>query len=127
MGSGVSFHGESGTLELLDNSYKIYDKNNKLIKSVEPTTNTVVDQKGPGFDMDKAHFANFINSIDKGEKLFSPYPEIAKSVLLCHLGNISYRVGRSLNTDAKTGYILNDSDAMKLWKRDYEKGWEPTL
>ena len=127
MGSGVSFHGENGTLELLDNSYKIYDNNNKLVKSAEPTTNTVVDQKGAGFDMDKAHFANFINSIDKGEKLYSPYPEIAKSVLLCHLGNISYRTGRSLQIDNKTGYILNDAEAMKYWKRDYEKGWEPTV
>jgi predicted dehydrogenase len=127
MGSGVSFHGENGTLELLDNSYKIYDNKNKLIKSVEPTTNTVVDQRGPGFDMDISHFANFISSIDKGEKLFSPYSESAKSVLLCHLGNISYRTGRSLNIDHKTGHILNDPEAMKYWKREYEKGWEPTL
>jgi hypothetical protein len=127
MGSGVSFHGEHGTLELIDNSYKIFDNKNKLIKSAEPTTNTVVDQKGPGFDMDIAHFSNFINSIDQGEKLFSHYPEIAKSVMLCHLGNISYRTGRALNIDNKTGHILNDHEAMKFWQRDYEKGWEPTL
>lgn len=127
MGSGVSFHGENGTLELLDNSYKIYDNNNKLVKSTEPTTNSVVDQKGPGFDMDIAHFSNFINGIDKEEKLFSPYAESAKSVLLCHLGNISYRTGHALNIDNKTGHILNDNAAMQYWKREYEKGWEPTL
>jgi predicted dehydrogenase len=127
MGSGVSFHGENGTLELLDNSFKIYDNKNVLLKSAEPTTNTIVDQKGPGFDMDKDHFTNFINGIDKGEKLISPYPEISKSVLLCHLGNISYRTGRSLNIDSITGHILNDADAMKYWSREYEKGWEPTL
>ena len=127
MGSGVSFHGENGTLELLDNSYKVYDNKNKLVKSVESTTNTIVDQKGPGFDMDKGHFANFINGIDKGEKLFSPYPETAKSVLLCHLGNISYRTGRALNIDNKTGKIINDVEAMKFWSREYEKGWEPKI
>lgn len=127
MGSGVSFHGENGTLELLDNSYKIYDTKNTLVKSADPTTNVVTDQKGPGFDMDKDHFSNFINAIHQGDKLISPYPEIAKSVLLCHLGNISYRTGRALNIDNKTGHILNDTDAMKYWAREYEKGWEPVI
>jgi predicted dehydrogenase len=127
MGSGVSFHGENGTLELLDNSYKIYDNANKLIKSAEPTSNTVVDQRGAGFDMDIAHFTNFTNAITKGEKQISPYQEIVKSVILCHLGNISYRTGRSLDIDQSSGRILNDKAAMKLWGREYEKGWEPKL
>lgn len=127
MGSGVSFHGNNGTLELFDNSYKIYDSKNNLLKSADPTTNTIVDQKGAGFDMDRDHFSNFINSIDNGEKLQSPYPEIAKSVLLCHLGNISYRIGRSLNIDNTTGHILNDAEAMKYWSREYEKGWTPVV
>lgn len=127
MGSGVSFHGENGTLELLDNSYKIYDSKNTIVKSAEATTNTVVDQRGAGFDMDKDHFSNFLDGIDAGEKLRSPYTDIAKSVLLCHLGNISYRAGRSLTVDNNTGRILDDNDAMKLWSREYEKGWEPVV
>jgi len=127
MGSGVSFHGENGTLELLDNSYKIYDNANKLIKSAEPTSNTVVDQRGAGFDMDIAHFTNFTNAITKGEKQISPYQEIVKSVMLCHLGNISYRTGRALDIDQSSGRILNDKAAMKLWVREYEKGWESKL
>ena len=127
MGSGVSFHGENGTLELLDNSYKIYDNANKLVKSADPTTNTVVDQRGAGFDMDIAHFTNFTNAITKGEKQISPYQEIVKSVMLCHLGNISYRTGRSLDLDNSNGRIMNDKEAMKLWSREYEKGWEPKL
>ncbi|SFB08764.1 Gfo/Idh/MocA family protein [Algoriphagus aquimarinus] len=127
MGSGVSFHGENGTLELLDNSYKIYDNANKLIKSAEPTSNTVVDQRGAGFDMDIAHFTNFTNAISKGEKQISPYQEIVKSVMLCHLGNISYRTGRALEIDQSSGRILNDKKAMKLWGREYEKSWEPKL
>jgi len=127
MGSGVSFHGENGTLELLNNSYKIFDNANKLVKSVEPTTNTVVDQRGAGFDMDIAHFTNFINAIDKGESQISPYPEIQKSVLLCHLGNISYRTGRALSINPNSGRIIGDKKAMKLWGREYAKGWEPKL
>jgi predicted dehydrogenase len=127
MGSGVSFHGENGTLELLNNSYKIYDNKNQLVKSADPTSSTVVNQQGAGFDMDIDHFTNFINAIDKGESLISPYPEIQKSVLLCHLGNISYRTGRALEIDPDSGKILKDKAAMKLWGREYQKGWEPKL
>ena len=127
MGSGVSFHGEEGTLELHNNSYKIYDNKGKLVKSAEPTTNATVTQTGPGFDLDKDHFTNFFESIETGKIPNSIYSDCYKSVLLCHLANISYRTGRALDCDVKNGHIKNDADAMKLWSREYESGWKPTL
>lgn len=127
MGSGVSFHGENGTLELHNNSYKIFDNKGEVLKDVASTSNTVITQTGAGFDLDKDHFANFLGSIESGETLNSLYSDCYKSALLPHLGNISYRVGRALNCDPKNGHIKNDSEAMKLWSRQYEKGWEPTL
>ena len=57
----------------------------------------------------------------------SPINEGHKSILLCHLANISQRTGRTLHCDPKNGYILNDPGAMKLWRREYEKGWEPKI
>jgi len=48
-------------------------------------------------------------------------------VLLCHLANISQRTGKTLYCDTSNGHIINDKDAMKLWKREYEKGWEPKV
>src|SRR5882762_1371747 len=127
MGNGISFHGENGTLEVIDNSYKVFDNKDKLVKHVEPSSSVVITQQGPGFDMDKDHFANFINTIGQTDQLHSPYSEINKSVLLCHLANISYRTGRALHCDPTSGRILNDEDAMKHWSREYEKGWEPTV
>ena len=127
MGSGVSFHGENGTLELNNNAYKIFDNKGKVVRVAESTTNTVVDQKGPGFNYDKDHVANFISCIDSGKNPHSVYSDTRKSVLLCHLGNISYRIGRSLKCDPKSGKILQDEEAMKFWSRTYEKGWKPTL
>jgi hypothetical protein len=50
-----------------------------------------------------------------------------KSTLLVQLGNISYRVGRTLNIDPKNGHILGDPEALRLWSRDCEKGWEPVV
>jgi hypothetical protein len=48
-------------------------------------------------------------------------------VALLHLGNIAWRVGHELHCDPANGHILKDSDAMKLWRRKYEPGWEPKV
>jgi hypothetical protein len=50
-----------------------------------------------------------------------------KSVDLLHLGNISWRVKRELHCDPDNGYILHDHEAMGLWRRQYEPGWEPMV
>lgn len=131
MGSGVSFHGENGTLELHNNSYKIYDNKGKLVAadklSAQSKPDVVVTQTGPGFDMDKDHFANFFECLETGKAPISIYNNCYKSVLLCHLANISYRTGRALHCDTQNGRIKNDADAMKLWAREYENGWQPSL
>ena len=127
MGTGVSFHGEGGTLEIRDNSYKVYDNKGGVIKSADSTAQAEASQVGPGFDLDRGHFINFLDSIEKGKTPNSPYADCSRSVLLCHLGNISYRVGRALQCDPQTGHIKNDAEAMKLWGRDYHAGWEPKI
>jgi hypothetical protein len=41
----------------------------------------------------------------------------------CHLGNVSYRLGRSLEFDPKTERF-KDEEANKHVKREYRKGFE---
>lgn len=127
MGSGISFHGEQGTMEIRDNSYRIFDNQGNIVKSADPATEVVITQTGPGFDLDRDHFANFLDSIDSGKKPNSWYNECHASIMLCHLANISYRTGRALECDTRTGHIKNDGEAVKLWSREYENGWQPTL
>ena len=45
--------------------------------------------------------------------------------MMAHLGNIAWKTGRALTCDPATGRIQDDKDAMKLWGREYEKGWAP--
>lgn len=127
MGSGVAFFGTNGTLELNDNSYKIYDASGKLIDQAESTTNTIMDQRGPAFDMDKDHFDNFIQAILNNKTQHSAYQECYPSVMLCHLANISFRSGKALNCDPQNGHIIQDAEAMKFWSRTYENGWKPVI
>jgi predicted dehydrogenase len=125
-GRGVIFYGDKGTIVYGGaNSYKVFDGNNKLVSEVKDDTpfdpkNTV----SPTEVLDGFHLQNFCEAIRGKEPVNAPILEGHKSTLLPQLGNIAFRVGRTLRCDPKNGHILNDKQAMKLWSRKYEKGWE---
>jgi hypothetical protein len=50
-----------------------------------------------------------------------------KSTVLCHLGNIAWRTGNTVNFDPATGHIVGDTTAAALAHRDYRPGWEPKV
>lgn len=128
-GRGVVFYGTDGSM-FTDggNKFQIFDKKNKLVDEIKEGEDIdVLDTTSPSGDLDVSHLNNFLDAIRIGTKLNAEIETGFKSVLLCQLGNIAIRTGRTLNIDQKNGHILNDSDAMKLWTREYESGWEPTL
>jgi len=126
--TGVSFHGEEGTLEMGGgNAYKIYDLKNKLVKEVSSNTADALDTTGPGFDLDKDHVINFVDAIRYDQQPRTHIEDANKSVHICHLGNIAYRVGKSLQVDAGSGRLVNAPEAMQYWGRSYESGWEPVV
>ncbi|BBE20210.1 myo-inositol 2-dehydrogenase [Aquipluma nitroreducens] len=125
---GALFYGENGSLMIDGNAYTIFDLESKVVKVVK--NEEVIDARNlsnPASDLDSLHIQNFFSSIKTGEKLNSDIDSGHKSTLLVQLGNISQRVGHSLNIDPKTGHILDDKDAMQFWQRSYEKGWEIKL
>ncbi|HAQ20903.1 MAG TPA: dehydrogenase [Prolixibacteraceae bacterium] len=125
---GALFYGENGSLLIDGNAYTIFDLESKVVKEVK--NEKVIDARNlsnPASDLDSLHIQNFFAGIKTGEKLNSDIDSGHKSTLLVQLGNISQRVGRTLNTDPKTGHILDDKDALLFWQRSYEKGWEIKL
>lgn len=123
---GVIFYGDNGTLVYPgSNSFKVFDKGNKLILEVKDNTHFDPTNKvSPTEKLDARHLLNFVEAIRGNEKINAPILEGHKSTLLPQLGNIAYRIGRTLNCDPTNGHILKDKEAMKLWTRAYEKGWE---
>jgi len=111
----ASFYGDEGTMLIVGNGYQILDSKGKEIG------------KGTGEGGDRAHMNNFLEAIRGNAKLNSEIEEGQLSTRLCHLGNIAYRVGRDLKIDGESGAILGDDEAMKLWKREYRRGWEPKI
>jgi predicted dehydrogenase len=111
----VIFVGETGSLAIDGGGYAIYDRVGKEVRRVG----------GPAGDT--SHLQNFLGVCRGNGRLNSEIGEAAKSTLLCHLGNIAYRVGRALNCDPKDGHIIGDKQAMGYWTREYAKGWEPRV
>ncbi|HEY0678952.1 MAG TPA: Gfo/Idh/MocA family oxidoreductase [Chitinophagaceae bacterium] len=128
-GRGFIIYGDKGTLVNYGNAdYKIFDEKNKLVKEIK--SNVKADPNNPvsaSGNLDMYHFNNFVQAIRGETKLTAPIDDGHKSVLLCHLANIAQRTGRTLNCDPSNGHILNDKEAMLLWRRNYEKGWEPVV
>ena len=126
---GIIFYAEQGSMVIESgNSYKIYDLKNNLVKEVK--NNFTVDARNlsdPSQNLDALHILNFFDGIRLGTRLNSDIVSGHQSTLLVQLGNISQRVGRSLEINPKNGHILNDKGAMKFWSREYEKGWEPKI
>jgi len=126
---GVVFFGSEGSLLIPSgNSYTLFDLQGKIVKEVkEQQKIDSRDLSNPSEQVDALHILNMFDGIVNGAKLHSDVESGHKSTLLVQLGNISQRVGRSLDIDASNGHILKDKEAAKYWSRSYEKGWEMKL
>lgn len=128
-GRGVVFYGTEGSM-ITDggHNYKVFNKKNELVEDVNDKGPTdALNTTGPGSNLDAFHLNNFLDAIREGKTLTAEIETGFKSVLLCQLGNIAWRTGKTLNLDQSNGHILDNPEAMKLWSRDYEPGWEPKV
>jgi predicted dehydrogenase len=122
---GSTIMGTDGTVLVDRGGYEIYDlKGNKTSEVKAGHAASSADLIGSD-SMTDAHFANFIAGIRKGEKLNAPISIGNVSVTMLQLSNIAWEVQRELHLDTKDGRIQGDTEAMKMWGREYEKGWAP--
>jgi predicted dehydrogenase len=109
---GNLFFGENGWLEIGGSTWKAFKKRGK-----EPFA-----QSKEGVER-ASHWANFVDALRSGkdETLHCQIKEGHLSTSLCHLANISYRVGRSLTFNSAKEKFVNDRDADALLTRVYRK------
>jgi predicted dehydrogenase len=126
-GRGTAILGTAGSVVMDRDGYTVYDLHNKVVRQ------SLAAQSGDGLnpsaddEMTARHIANFVDAIRSGGALHQPIDAGAKSVLLCHLGNIAQSTGRALRIDPATGRITGDEAAMQLWGREYAPGWAPAV
>lgn len=125
-GRGTIIYGSEGSVIVDRNGYELYSLRGKLIKEHKSGVSEGGVALGGGGDLSTRHVVNFFNAIRSKETLTSPIDEGAISQMLTHYANISYRINKGFNVDENSGKIF-DREAMKLWYRTYEPGWEPKL
>ncbi|MBI9070176.1 MAG: Gfo/Idh/MocA family oxidoreductase [Melioribacteraceae bacterium] len=128
-GRGSLIQGTNGSVLVDRGGYIVYNLGGEIIEEYDPmkdaasATSDLVGMDNMTID----HFRNLCNGIRNGEKLRSPINEGNISVTMLLLSNIAWKYNRVLNLDSKTGRIENDSEAMSMWSREYEPGWEPKV
>jgi predicted dehydrogenase len=125
-GRGTIIYGSEGSVFVNRGGYRLYDIKGKLVKEKKAGSSEAGTALGGGGGMTTMHAMNFFETIRGKQQLTSPIEQGVVSQQLTHYANIASRIGKGFDVDENTGMIY-DRDAMKLWRRDYEPGWEPKL
>ena len=110
---GNLFYGADGWMTLDGAGFQVYKGESREL---------ALEEKG-GREDNSPHMQNFLDCIKsrKSEALNAEVAIGATSAALCHLGNISYRLGRKLKLDPAAGRFVGDDEANRMLTRDYRK------
>lgn len=125
-GRGTIIYGSEGAVFVDRGKYILYDRSGKILRDSKSDSKEAGTALGGGGDMTTSHVMNFFDGIRGKAKLNAPIDDAAVSMAMVHYSNIAYRIGKGFDIDNVTGQMF-DRDAMQLWSREYEPGWEPTL
>ncbi len=108
---GAMFYGSKGYMAINDAKYEIY-----MGRSKKPEPD-----QGRFENID--HFQNFFDAIRADDRSIQQgeIEEIYLSCVMCHLGNIAFRLGRELHFDPKTEKYIGDDEANDMLTREYRK------
>jgi predicted dehydrogenase len=101
--SGVSFHGERGTLVVDRGGWKVYDH----------SENVTADAS----ELQAAHLRNFVDCVQTRQTPAADLFIGHAASTMCHLGNIAYRLGREVKFDPHHLKFIDDSAANQLLVR----------
>ncbi len=111
--TAVAFHGDQGTLIVDRGGWKVYGQS-------ESATSDSSNCATP-------HHQNFLDSIRTRSRPTADIEIGHISTTLCHLGNIAYRVGRTVQFDPQMQQFVRDPVADVLLARDYRSPWSLPL
>ena len=112
--SGVEYYGTKGRLFLSRRGkIQLLDARNKRQK-------TNIETMGQDTE---AHIADFIDAIRNDRRPNCDIEIGHLTASLCHLGNLSTRLGRTLNFDPKAEQVIGDEEANAMLAREYRDHW----
>ncbi|HUS83770.1 MAG TPA: Gfo/Idh/MocA family oxidoreductase [Anaerolineales bacterium] len=120
MTAGTAFYGTEGTLLVDHQGWKLFRPGSES----DPAETFAGSDQVMGRQGGNSHTKNFLNAVKSRQRPNADIEIGRRSTALCHLGNISYHLGRDVRFDPKTETFGSDSEANALLRREYRSPWE---
>lgn len=114
----LDIFGTKGTLTLLRTGFSVLPET--AGKDQQPLMEAL---QAKGGNLEEAHARNFLESIKSRKRPSADVEEGHRSAVMCHLGNISTRLSRSIRWDATTEQAVGDVEANRMLDRPYRSPW----
>jgi len=112
--NGILFTGTKGRVEVNRGYLKTWPETLQS-QQIKPEEIHLYDSKN--------HYTDWLDAIRKRTKPICDIETGCRSVTVCHLGNIAYRLGRPLKWDPQREVFISDSKANRLLSRAMRSPW----
>jgi len=90
-------------------------------------TKPIEDKSGNSRDQLKRHVRNFLDCVKSRRPPLSDLESAHRTATICHLANLSLRLGRKIRWDAEHERIIDDAEAAQGLVRPYRSPWDALL
>jgi predicted dehydrogenase len=116
----LNIYGTKGMMSLTRGGFKIKPETSDS-KAKLPLMDAM---EVKGVDLNGPHVRNFLDCVKSRVKPNADIEEGHRTAVMCHLGNISTRLGRTLRWDAAKEQIIGDAEANQRLMRPYRGQWK---
>jgi predicted dehydrogenase len=118
----LNIFGTRGMMSLTRGGFKVKPETTQREGSKERAPlMDAMDVKGG--DLNIAHIRSFLDCVKSRQRPTADVEEGHRTAAMCHLGNISTKLGRTLRWDAEKEQVVNDPEANELLMRPYRGPW----
>ena len=135
---GMQFQGTKGTLFIDRGGFRLTPQPIRHEEADQPPPRATTDSRQPGFyytsdlkseisdssEQHGPHVRNFLDCVKSRQRSIADIEDGHAANTVCRLGNIAYRVGRTLHWDATRERVKNDAQANRLVVGTYRAPWK---
>jgi predicted dehydrogenase len=136
---GMQFHGTKGTLFIDRGTFRVTPQPLRQEEPNQMPASSPPDMRAPGFYytteilaeqsdsslQHEPHVRNFLDSVKSRKRAIADIEDGHHANTACRLGNIAYRLGRSVRWDAAKEQVVGDAEANRLAVGAYRDPWKP--
>jgi predicted dehydrogenase len=136
---GIQFHGTKGTVFVDRSGFRVTPQTTRREELDQPPPLPTTDSRATGFyytteilpevsdssHQHGPHVRNFLDCVKSRRRPAADIEEAHRTNTALRLGNISYRVGRTLQWDAAQERVAGDDEANQLAIGSYREPWKP--